>query len=468
MFNRKPHTIPMKQPSWLRRLSPITVIYAIAIPLCLLFIYRIGYLICPDTKTYFDALISLQNGGIDQWRTPVYPLFLGCIEFVLGDQIQFVVTSVFDIPQGVPIYFEQITGSDSSLVAYSVVGIQFIVFLVSLFYFYKIARLLTRSERGSVVFTLLYLFAILISEANNCLITESFSLSAIIFFLYSFVQSIKKDSNSYAIAVLFWSLFLVFLRPSFLYIPCCALFIGLCLLFAKKYRRAAFKNIVVSCITILAMSVYCCQFKNVYGVFSPTSVSVINQYWIASQDGIIDPNEITDNALRTDVQDLPKPRGEGKKWLIKRHGAEKINSMVANANELNREQYLKNIWKRFKTASGNSMIHCTNDTVIFYLIQQAIGVELRLEIFMMLLYVVLIFYWRKSRPNEELFYLILIVLLSASNWIVSVLGAPNDFSRLLMANVPLFFLLAADLVIRFSQHVAWRKRKNQAKVAADQ
>jgi len=84
MFNCKPHTIPMKQPSWLRRLSPIAIIYAIAIPLCLLYIYRIGYLICMDTKTYFDAWISLQNGTIDQWRTPVYPFFLGCIELVLG------------------------------------------------------------------------------------------------------------------------------------------------------------------------------------------------------------------------------------------------------------------------------------------------------------------------------------------------------------------------------------------------
>jgi len=462
----------MKQPSWLHRLSPLAIIYAIAIPLCLLFIYRIGYLIYPDTKTYFDAWISLQNGSIDQWRTPVYPIFLGCIESVLGE-IEFTVTREFALPCGEVIsYYERLSGQDSMLVAYSVVGIQFIIFLVSLFYFYKIARLLTQSERGSVVFTLFYLFAILISGVNNCLLTESFGLSATIFFLYSFVQSIKRDSNSYAIAVLFWSLFLVFLRPSFLYIPFCALFLGLCLLFAKKYRSAAFKNIAVSCITILVVFVYCCQFKSVYGIFSPTSVSVVNQYWIASQDDMINPNEIADNALRTDIQNLQKQyitKGEGKKWLVKKYGAVTINSIIANANESNREQYLKNILKRFKTASECSLISCTVDTVIpFSRIQQTLGIKLRLEIFMMLLYVVLIFYWRKSRPDEELICLILIVLLSSSNWIVSVLGAPNAFSRLLIANLPLFLLLAAHLVVRFSEHVAWRIRKNQAKVAADQ
>ena len=449
----------MKHPFRPSRLSPIAKIYAIAIPLSLIFMFGIGYVVSTDTRSYFNAWQSLQKGCLDQFRTPVYPVIVGCFESIFGE-VEFVKSRELVFSHGnVLSYYEQITGSVSSLVAYLVVGLQFIVFLISLLYFYKIARLLTHSERCSVGCTLLYTIVILISGVNNQILTESLSLSATIFFLYSFVQSVKTDSNLYTIAALFWSLFLVFLRPSFLFIPCCALFLGLCLIFIKKYRKPAIKNIVAGLVVMFTTLVYCYQFEKTYDSFSPTLVSVTNQYMIARTGNMIDSCKIEDEALRADIQSLPSS-GIGGAHLVQKHGAKTINSLVTKANESNRRQYFINILERLYSAcESNCLVRCTYKMGIFNSIQLGLGINLRLELYILLLYVVLIFHWRKSRTDEELIYLLLILLLSFSNWIVAIMGAQAEYSRLLTANIPLIFLLIADFSVRFRR----RMRKNPAK-----
>jgi len=447
------------------RLSPIAKIYAIAIPLSLIFMFSIGYMITTDARSYFNAWQSLQNGNLDPLRTPVYPVIVGCIESIFGT-VEFVKTREV-VSEGGEVfsYFNEIAGPDSSLVAYSLVGLQFIVFLISLTYFYKLARMLTHSERSSVGITLLYAIFIIFSGINNKILTESISLSATIFFLYSFVQSIKKGSNLYVFSSLFWSLFLIFLRPSFLFIPCCTLFLGVCLLFINKYRKSAAKNIVASFVVMLAVLVYCYQFKNEYGYFSPTLASVANKYMVATSNSDI-PTEackIEDDALRTHLLDLHALiRGEK---VVRDYGVEAVDSLASSINASNREQYFKNILKRLKSACVDySIVWSSHKTGLFSSIQRGLKFKLGLELFVLLLYVVLIFYWRKSRPDEELIYLFFILMLSFSNWIVAIIAAPNEFSRLLMANVPLFFLLAADLVVRLVR----RKRKKQAEETANQ
>jgi len=317
---------------------------------------------------------------------------------------------------------------------------------------------LTHSERGSAGVTILYAIAIIISGVNNKILTESISLSATIFFLYTFVQSITKGSNLYVIAAFFWSMFLVFMRPSFLFIPCCTLFLGLCLLFIKKYRKSATKNIVASFVVIIAVLVYCYQFKKTYDYFSPTLVSLVNKYNMARRGKMINLDEIADDSIRTNIQDLQSLiSGE---QVVKNYGAEAVDSLISSINASHRELYLISIVKRLKMATiDDSLIWSTHKTSLFSDIQSWLQIKHGLGLAVLLLYVVLVFRWRKSRPDEELIYLIVILLLSFSNWIVVIMGAPHEFSRLLMANVPLLFLLIADFSVRFRR----RMRKNPAK-----
>ena len=69
-------------------------IYLFAIVNCLIMTYIFKVDVSIDTPTYIDAWTMLQNGQIDKFRTPVYPVFLGVMNIICGDNYLWYVVAV--------------------------------------------------------------------------------------------------------------------------------------------------------------------------------------------------------------------------------------------------------------------------------------------------------------------------------------------------------------------------------------
>jgi len=121
------------------------MIYVIAVPLALFMINSGGVRTTADTKMYLDAWQVIEGGSIDQWRTPVYPAFLGAIEAAFGE------LKIETIRDGNDIYDVIVSGPESSTATgHAVVVLQYVALMFAIFYFYKVAERLARSAVACV------------------------------------------------------------------------------------------------------------------------------------------------------------------------------------------------------------------------------------------------------------------------------------------------------------------------------
>lgn len=111
----------------LEKYLKLRYIYILSILFCIYLTYIFRVDITFDTPTYVNAWSTLLDGHIDKWRTPSYPIFLGIMKTIFGDNY---------------LYF--------------VVLVQHLVFLVSVRYFYLLTRCTVTNDKISFFITLFY------------------------------------------------------------------------------------------------------------------------------------------------------------------------------------------------------------------------------------------------------------------------------------------------------------------------
>lgn len=121
-------------------------------------------------------------------RTPIYPFIIWCLKLLFRE---------------------------NALTA--VVWMQIIISFLSCIFFTRIIVILTESKLLATILTILYALNPSIIGWNNEIITESFSISGTVFFIYLVLIYIKKPTHRKGTTVLYFTLFLTFLRPTFLY-----------------------------------------------------------------------------------------------------------------------------------------------------------------------------------------------------------------------------------------------------------
>ncbi len=143
-----------------------------------------------DTNTYIKAGENILNGKLDPMRTPIYPLFL-----------QFCLKA---LPESISIN--------------SIMLIQSIVFILSVFLFHKICRHFIKNKY--IVFLTCLFYGCIPSMASweFCSLTESFSIVSIVIFTYLVISYIEKKSIKYLIITSFYMFLMVMLKPGFIYI----------------------------------------------------------------------------------------------------------------------------------------------------------------------------------------------------------------------------------------------------------
>ena len=205
----------------------------------------------------------LTTGVVDIFRTPVYPLFLAICNRIKGS---------ISIENFVSI-------------------LQIIVFYISTYFFYKILKNYSSNRLFLFLATAIYGCSTIIIDWNQMVITESLSISGIVFFAYLFVRYINVASSKTRILIPLCVLFLTLLRPGFV---CLFIVVGLVyftrLLIEKKDKINTLKGIVAFCVSVALLFGYFGLNKIQNNYFGLSSVADLNLFMEVAEAGISQDN----------------------------------------------------------------------------------------------------------------------------------------------------------------------------------
>lgn len=384
----------------------------------------IGVITSHDTGSYSYAWDSLSLGGIvGIFRTPIYPAILKVAYWLFG------------IENGM----------------FFVVLLQNILFVLSISFFYTLAHHFVKSEKIVLVLSVIYAISPIYGVWHNVIYTESFALSGMTFFVYFTVKYYEERKTADAIILFFITFFLLFLRPINVYLlP----ILAVCILIGY-YRKKNIKFLLVGlgCVAILSSTlfIYMFGYKQKYGIFAPSDVSLINKFVILRQHNLIGLQDAEDTELRATMKRvISETDFESQKFWeknivtlfeTKKPNLKAISRMIDNAIASNSAQWNKLIIERFKESAVDNLLNKEIDPW---------GLSNKIYIPLFIIYLIIgVFgafwtYWtctNHSIPTGST----LILMLTVSNIIVAVYGGYQDWGRLVAPSVPLF-LLSAGIV----------------------
>lgn len=388
----------------------------------LLFIYQVQF--SGDSQSYISAWETFRHGSIDMWRTPVYPFFLGFLNMIFGD-----------------VYYLLIA-----------VIIQHVVFLISIRYFYLLLKIVIKNKIISLFVTAIYALYPCVQTYNCFVQTETFAVVGTIFFLYSSFMLCKYARLLYGIGSSFWLLFLVFLRPSSIYlIPIMLVFWLWIIIKEKKYATLSlWLGFGGSVIVGIALSFYVYSFKNNYGLLSPCGIGVINKYCIARQACIIEPMVSCDVYRERNfkgcvfdhdvVGTIPDVFYEAE-CAITEFGLKDFSDYVSAAINQNIYSYIKRIVVNVQRSSADRLFGLGFPEGKLL---EVITVNLNFFYVLFLLYIIYLLRCIKERKIVR--FSILLCIIGLSHMFVIFVGSPNNYDRLALQVFPVFLIMVGQLL----------------------
>ena len=382
-------------------------IYILAIVNALLMIILVGYSTNYDSMSYIKAWDeSWSKGIIDEFRTPIYPCFLGLMKLIAGK------------------YFLTAT-----------MIVQYIIFIISIRYFQKIASGMINSH--IVVWWMTLLYAVLPSTSTwaNYILTETFALTGIVFLFYNLLVFKHKMNILSVIWITFWLAFLIFLRPAFLYlIPAIAI---AWILYLKDNKKCAIYGLIgVALVGILELG-YCAKFKERHGVFATSSVSTINDTYTALQYGLMDESYTNNPEYKKFIKehngtivDVPSMVS-----YMEQYGLNTMNDAVKKSKNSHLVDWSLITIKHFKEASSFSLLH--TGAGIFTLTN--LITFKHLYFFLFVYFIVLLIKTIKTRKLSKIS--IILWTTGVGNLLLIMIGAQNAWDRLILPSIPLFMIM---------------------------
>ncbi len=403
------------------------IIAACAVIYVIMLIMKGGAQVVDDSDSYIDTWEDISHFNINIRRTPVYPLIIGICKVVFGEAIGL----------------------------HAVVVVQIIIFLISAWFFYKSSMMITSSKIISFCATFSYAFFPYCFLFNIQIYTESLSTSGMVFLVYLTLKALNSQSFKYPVWMCLVMFMLLFLRPSFLFLVPIYI-VGWSILFItrKSHRKLYGAGLIGIALVTLSLVGYACAFKAKYGVFATSNVSIINNYYVCRQYGIIEAS-VTDN---------PKLRETIKQFYVE-HGH-------AVVNDGSGRNVQKMIWEEFSSLLqpgvykltdlnelvGNSMaMHRSTfvKSIIMRLMESRSLVVGPVKLYVYLVFVLITFCYivyvaikRKNLPMVSAYLLSCYLGL----YLVSIAGAQNDWGRLTFPVLPCWFLLAAQFTSLFQRN----------------
>lgn len=203
----------------------------------------------PDSYDYISITTkSILLDGINLNRVPVYPIIIDLLRHISVNYK--IILCIF----------------------------QMILFYISTLYIYKIIIKLTKNRILGSIIALIYGCAPYLLIFNKAILTESLSLSLIIFWIYEVLKILESNSNKKFFILCLQTIIMVLLKPVFLYLLVLILLYPMYLILKKEKYLVKF---LISLIPITSIVLYGFMFYSKSGVFTLTTSS-INQKFIIS------------------------------------------------------------------------------------------------------------------------------------------------------------------------------------------
>ena len=398
----------------------LAIIYACAIASSIILILGWGVQETFDSSTYISAWDSFANGKIDMLRTPVYPVFLGVMKIIFGEQ-----------------FF-----------CMGAICMQHIIFLFSLRYFYRLALTITNSGKIALWITLFYGVFSCITTWNNFILTESFAISGIVFILYLVQQLSEKRSFIYALHFTILLSLLVLLRPALVYMLPVLGVTWILMAIKNRKRNIALSGVLSVAIASLSLLAYMKAFEKEYGIFASSSINTINQVCIAHDYDLLNAEVIEDPQLRKDIIDPQFKKDILEHRLWDRYDLKTINGAIMASNKSQPMKYIQKCFGRLYRSAQLSFFYIYTDIPGISTLLDIVGFNFNTIYLFLIIYTIIVLYWTLKKRKLPLISA-LMYMFSVSNIIVAIVGAQSEWNRLILPSFPLFLLMLGQICTIF-------------------
>lgn len=377
-----------------------------------------------DSISYFSASDVILSGNVDIVRTPVYPAIIGFFRLLCGDTFMFPYLFFF----------------------------QYIVFLFSAVLLSRIALRFINNLRAAFWTTAIYLLLPSYISFNLALLTESLSISLMIFLVWFVTRQYPNPpsilDNIFVGLVL---ILMIFLRPIFLYLLPVLLFYYILLLI--RFRKNFIASFAVFFVGILftcgCLKIYKDKIHSEYGISTITNISILNNTFTSIEAVGLHPELTKDAELRDLLTEL------------------KNNENLSSDQKICRLlEYADNHWSEYEEYVNNSLRISPASTLKLismriidelprnhmipnYYLPSYIFVDYLL--FFSQYYVIIVWYIiiciRQVIRTRSIPYLsILFIMLTLCLTVSSAIGAMSEWGRLTFPTFILFVIITVKLI----------------------
>lgn len=367
------------------------------------------YITTYDATSYFNAAELIMHGEIDSFRTPVYPLILGIFKLLLGSQY---------------------------LVCTATVVLQWIVFFVSIVCLGRIFKILNVSGSAGFLLVLIYASCPGITEYNYYILTESLSLSGIVFFIWYGLKCLKSLTIKNQIVTWAIVFVLIFLRPAFLFIiPLLVLCLSICIYnnFNQYPRIKIIQSALVALVPLVVIIGYVSYIHNRYECKSISVVTTYNNYALIRSFNGLPENGHCDADIIAAVDSIYRSEPEvlGTNWyfeitgLQESYGIRAVTNFVNQAIADNKIQVLKKMMGHFVRAVNHEILCYPTYSNVWNVF--SLGFVIWYYIAIIWAYVLLrCIFVKKSYVNEN----VLLYGIYMGVLVTAIVGAPGEYGRL--------------------------------------
>lgn len=402
--------------------NKLFILFTIAIIVSVSTMLYMGAISTFDTASYISAWDnSLSIGLVDLWRTPVYPVFLGICKVLFG-----------------ACYLRW------------VIVIQNLLFIVSIGFLWDILLKVTSSRSITFWISLVYSFSPGIVAMNNYLLTESLAISLSIFLAHSLLSLFLSETWKTTVSFTIFLVFVIFLRPAQVYVLPILLLVFASLLLFKGKRSVALKGLAGLMFASLMLLLYVFAFHNSFNVYSPSGISVLNQYYIGSSNGLITHDKLYHREIEkffsdsygadTDMASVVKIKS-----AIDNLGLDVVADEVHISMRRNPVGWVKAVLFNLYRSGFQRLFE-------FGPLSKLMGplsIKMSSVYCFMIVFAVLLCF-SIIRSGHVPWFMSTIFLLVAGNLAISIVGAQAEWGRLAFPSVPLLLLMFGVLCSLFN------------------
>lgn len=381
-----------------------------------------------DTISYYEAYNSLLSGKVDIFRTPLYPLFIGVSRTVFGPALSVAFVSV----------------------------VQSVLFILSIKWIGSTLENITRHKTVGYWFTAVYALYPGVLSYCGMLMTESLAISLVSAFLYLTSEAYLRNSWKPAAMSGITSILLWMLRPSLITIPVLAAFLwGAIMLFGRrKMLRTARWGFLTASLSLATLCGYSMVFNSEYDYFGMSAVPTWNNYMTLRQAKVMEnhendsideeiiPDSLTMTADPVDIQIKDTWWNEAA-LLHCELGPEQFHKFVSDQMKKHMIEVIRHIYiyRIDEMLDADCVFIGTDLPLKLCALTRMIHVNNGTALLIFLLGLLLSGYFN-IKGRKITYFTWLLYAMFAANYFTVLVGAPNDFTRLLAQNYPVLIAIS--------------------------